>query len=560
MSLTTTPSAGLSYQWKNNETVVEESENNFFTASVTGKYTVTVTSQIDEACVFTSNEVVVTVESTSPLTSPAQINEIEPICIGATLNLSAVDIGASDYKWTGPNGYEGTGLVANPAISDFQRQNAGRYFLEVFAGTCVSEKTSMVVQVFDAPEFRLTADEMEIICDGKPKKITINPQPAGFTYQWYEVTRGALAGATDPSLVATENGSYYAKATTTPACASGETPVSKIIFTNAPVASFEAPESVCPGESITFLNTSTGDVALGLTYLWKFGDGTESNDQHPTHVYPLPSTYTVNLKVQYENGSCAETTTKTIVVDTSPEVVITTANGAMDLCPGESLTLVIEDTFETYNWETGEQTAELIVDEPGFYSVTVSTASGCEGTGSINIGQFQKPVVTVQASAIEINEGESVQLTASGLQDYHWTPADAVDFPESPVTNGSPLVSTVYTVSGKDENGCPGEAQIEIFVKGDVATKKIIPSKFFSPENGDDINKFWIVDKILNYPRCGVTIFDDKGVKVFEAKPYLNDWDGSYNGKQLPDGVYFYIIRCDGEENSPKTGSVTIIR
>jgi gliding motility-associated-like protein len=62
------------------------------------------------------------------------------------------------------------------------------------------------------------------------------------------------------------------------------------------------------------------------------------------------------------------------------------------------------------------------------------------------------------------------------------------------------------------------------------------------------------------YPQCGVTIYDDKGVKVFSAKPYLNDWDGTYNGKRLPDGVYYFIIRCDGEENKPRTGSITVLR
>lgn len=97
-------------------------------------------------------------------------------------------------------------------------------------------------------------------------------------------------------------------------------------------------------------------------------------------------------------------------------------------------------------------------------------------------------------------------------------------------------------------------------VKGDLIVNKLGPARFISPDNGDAINNFWLVENILDYPQCAVTIYDDKGIKVYEAKPYNNEWTGTYNGKQLPDGVYYYIIRCDGEEKTPRSGSITVLR
>jgi gliding motility-associated-like protein len=47
---------------------------------------------------------------------------------------------------------------------------------------------------------------------------------------------------------------------------------------------------------------------------------------------------------------------------------------------------------------------------------------------------------------------------------------------------------------------------------------------------------------------------------VHDAKPYLNNWDGTFNGRSLPDGVYYFIIKCEGETNKPKTGSITLLR
>jgi gliding motility-associated-like protein len=85
------------------------------------------------------------------------------------------------------------------------------------------------------------------------------------------------------------------------------------------------------------------------------------------------------------------------------------------------------------------------------------------------------------------------------------------------------------------------------------------PGNFISPNN-DGPNELWVVENIQTYPQCGIAIYDDKGVRVYEAKPYQNNWDGTFNGKRLPDGVYYYIIRCDGEESVPRSGSITLIR
>ncbi len=114
-------------------------------------------------------------------------------------------------------------------------------------------------------------------------------------------------------------------------------------------------------------------------------------------------------------------------------------------------------------------------------------------------------------------------------------------------------------MSGKGINGCVGKDSILVSVNGESIVKKLKPQNFFSPGNGDLINEKWEVTSITNYPQCGVTIYDEKGMKIYEAKPYLNSWDGTSNGHLLPIGVYYYIIRCDGD-NTPKTGSITLIR
>lgn len=62
------------------------------------------------------------------------------------------------------------------------------------------------------------------------------------------------------------------------------------------------------------------------------------------------------------------------------------------------------------------------------------------------------------------------------------------------------------------------------------------------------INDFYISNELV--------IFNRWSQKVYETKNYLNDWDGD----NLPDGVYFYVLKCHGKfEDEVIKGSLTIL-
>jgi gliding motility-associated-like protein len=37
-------------------------------------------------------------------------------------------------------------------------------------------------------------------------------------------------------------------------------------------------------------------------------------------------------------------------------------------------------------------------------------------------------------------------------------------------------------------------------------------------------------------------VFNRQGVRLYKSYDYKNDWYGTYNGEQLPDGTYFYQL------------------
>ena len=125
------------------------------------------------------------------------------------------------------------------------------------------------------------------------------------------------------------------------------------------------------------------------------------------------------------------------------------------------------------------------------------------------------------------------------------------------------------------EYGCDTTFSANIIV---LPVKLKIPN-IFTP-NGDGINDYFIIDNdpsfntedengentrgfeyesynILNdyYLRTELTIFNRWGRIVYKSDDYQNDWDGG----NLPDATYFYVLECIGEyDNHRYQGSVTI--
>lgn len=83
-----------------------------------------------------------------------------------------------------------------------------------------------------------------------------------------------------------------------------------------PVAAFTFAPSPDDPLEIAFHNASTDpqDDPDDLTYRWDFNDGETSTEQHPTHVYSSPGTYTVTLRVTNSFGGITETS-RTVVIE-----------------------------------------------------------------------------------------------------------------------------------------------------------------------------------------------------------------------------------------------------
>jgi gliding motility-associated-like protein len=80
--------------------------------------------------------------------------------------------------------------------------------------------------------------------------------------------------------------------------------------------------------------------------------------------------------------------------------------------------------------------------------------------------------------------------------------------------------------------------------------------KFFTPNN-DGINDSWAVDSLNNINITSVSIFDRFGRLVEQLSPN-QQWDGTFNGRDLPSDSYWYAVEL--ENSSRVTGYFVLKR
>jgi gliding motility-associated-like protein len=78
--------------------------------------------------------------------------------------------------------------------------------------------------------------------------------------------------------------------------------------------------------------------------------------------------------------------------------------------------------------------------------------------------------------------------------------------------------------------------------------------------NGDGRNDVFLIDGLQKYPDHTVCIFNRWGNQVLNTKNYQNDWSGTWNGVNVPDGTYFYFVRNDKDGEMILTGYLQVLR
>ena len=230
--------------------------------------------------------------------------------------------------------------------------------------------------------------------------------------------------------------------------------------------------------------------------------------------------------------------------------------------PGEIPILLdtgLSSEIYEFTWQQNGETLDvdgpvLEIDSIGIYSVIVDPLLGpeCPATASVNVVQSSVPLFDLQQPG-GFGDPVIAVVNIQGYGDYEFS-IDGVNF--VPAGNGQLVFQNLpdgeITVIGRDRNGC-GETLKSIAV--------LSFPKFFTP-NGDGFNDRWGIPGLIAQQGTVVHIFDRYG-KLLESLGSGNlEWDGTYNGKQMPSNEYWFKINYSTEngETTILTGSFSLIR
>jgi gliding motility-associated-like protein len=134
-----------------------------------------------------------------------------------------------------------------------------------------------------------------------------------------------------------------------------------------------------------------------------------------------------------------------------------------NICMGSTATLSVSGAH-TYVWSPGLTTNDSLVVAPAvtttYAVIGTDTLLACSDTAYITVTVNDLPFVNFNFTpSTSVCQGTAVTLFGNGANTYTWTGgiADGASF--------VPMVSTTYTVTGTDVNGCSNTAQVTVTVK-----------------------------------------------------------------------------------------------
>ncbi len=428
---------------------------------------------------------------------------------------------------------------------------------------------------------------MEISCEGGGVDLDGTASTPDVTYAW-TFEDGMPTGITNPtSLTPTVTlvGTYTLTVTdATGACTA--TDEVQVIGIQPPVANagMDVPLT-CEDEFVT-VDGSESDMGDDITYEWTTADGNFVSTDLTLAIIDVDAVGTYVLTVTRADG-CFSTDEVMVFADAG-NLTPAVATVEHDICETTASLIANIPDGTTGVWTSNNTTVDFINDTdnnttaeniPGGELLMIWTLStdGCpsydadtvlviteftpianddeatleEGQQEITIDLFENDVTGNVPSFTFTNTEPTIGMISNNAGDGMITYLPQIGI--------SGAAAFEYTICNTD---CPmlcDSANVTLTLDGELDLDNL--PNTITP-NGDGLNDILIFDVLNtgNYPANSIIIFNRWGDEVHVASPYNNDWGGTFQGKLLPQGTYYYVMRLNLGDGEVVKGDITILR
>ncbi|MBC7774871.1 MAG: gliding motility-associated C-terminal domain-containing protein [Phycisphaerae bacterium] len=390
------------------------------------------------------------------------------------------------------------------------------------------------------------------LCPGASAQLDAGP---GFDqYMWSN-------GGTNQTIMIGTGGAYAVTVSKNGGC-SGTASVQVTSYPTVTASATPSGSLNCNAAQITLMATGTG-----LTYLWSTVNGhILSGVSSANAVIDKGGDYQL---IATNNNGCTATSVLNVAQTGIPVTGIEVEVANITCFGNNNGMLTVTDVATgTDPYQYALNPGGVFQDDntfdqlsPGTYTLVVQGSDGCTGqqTATIDAPNGNLVVNIPKPGQIKPNESVNLEPNISGGSipyTYTWK-GPLLSCTDCETPTASPVFTSLYFLTVTDINGCTASTTVLIDVKSNSGSGVITPNAGTNttltfPELEADSAK---------YAKNDIVIFNRWGQVVYKKEPYYNQWNGvDQDGKELPEGTYFYLLLLrDGGEGA-KYGNVLIIR
>lgn len=403
--------------------------------------------------------------------------------------------------------------------STFLANTPGTYWVQIIINGCVAYDSIVISNI----PFSTSLGQDTVLCQGQT--LTLSPT-SGNVVSWQDATSTS-------NFNVSAAGQYWVVADSAGCLASDTVDVS---FTSIPTIQLGADTTICSDQTFNLTYTGTDITQV----LWSDGTSNLSISTNTQSQY----------WVQGSNicGLASDTINVTLI---NPPIV--DLGNDTTLCVGSSLNIDATTQNATdYLWQDGSTSASLNVQNPGVYSVVVSNLY-CSATDNITISQINASTLDLGEDQL-ICEGISMILSVQDfflLDPINWNTGDS---------NPYITITEPGTYSVNVSNIC-GNFSDSVTIEFENCDCLLYVPNTFTPDSDEFNNEFGAVHE-CTLEEFEMIIYNRWGQQIFVSYDSKTYWDGTFNQKTVPDGVYTYIIKYSVDHVHTKvlTGHVNILK
>ena len=218
-----------------------------------------------------------------------------------------------------------------------------------------------------------------------------------------------------------------------------------------------------------------------------------------------------------------------------------TSTGMAYVCAGQSATLSATGAY-TYTWNVNQTVSPTLAVSPqgsSSYSVFGTDVNGCKDTLEYIQTVVNPPTVVAQNLIPVVCPGQSAPLSAGGALTFTWSTQET-----GATISVTPAITTVYTVTGTDQNGCMAEATVTQSV-GCVGLQTNVDSEYLislypNPNTGE-----FHISTVLQEDGVRFILLNTLGQKIYDEFLTASE---THLKLDLPEGVYQYSFILSGKQ------------